>query len=128
MKKLTFLWVRDVSLRAIALVLAASDFIMLYACLFVRDTPNVIIHPLATANWPCLFGTIIGIMMMLFSTIASLLFLNSFLRNRRWWASLIVIIVSVAIPFDWPLFGYWFTSKSPTPSINTNEKFRDIIL
>jgi hypothetical protein len=119
MNKLRLIRIRDVSLRVISLILAGSDLLALVAWLFVTGSLTMmpVIHsasPSVVIDYPCLFGTIIFVIAMLFSAIAFLLFLNSFLRNRRWRASLIVILVFAIIPFDWlTLYLYFHVPSQP---------------
>jgi hypothetical protein len=119
MNKLKLIRIRDVSLRIIALILAGSDLLAPFSWLFATGTFTMmpVVHsasPSVIIDYPCLFGTIIFVIMILFASIAFLLFLNSFLRDRRWWVSLAVILVFAVIPFDWlTLYAYFFVPNDP---------------
>jgi hypothetical protein len=119
MNNLKLIQIRDISFRVIALILAASDLLAVFAWLFATETFTMmpVVHsgsPSVVIDYPCLFGTIIFVIMILFASIAFLLFLNSFLRDRRWWVSLVVILVFAVIPFDWLiLYAYFFVPNDP---------------
>jgi hypothetical protein len=93
-------------------------FFVLYAGLFV--VPSLGALPRNKCyEYPWVFAAIIGVMMAIFSLAGSLYFLNMFLRNRRWWASLVVILVFVGITLAWMFFCYWLEPAGP--AIQTNE-------
>jgi hypothetical protein len=105
--------VRDFILRLSALLLAGYYFFVLYAGLFV--VPSLGAMPRNKCyEYPWVFASIIGVMMAIFSLAGSLYYLNMFLRNRRWWGSLVVILVLVGITLVWMFFCYWLEPSPPT--------------
>jgi hypothetical protein len=102
MRKLTFTAVRDFILRNIALFLTGSFLLMFFTSLFAPESIGSIpmIQPInkpAIVDYPRLCGLILGILAMVCSVIASLLFLSSYLSRCRWWASLIFIVIAFAL-------------------------------
>ena len=132
LKTATFIKIRDASLRIAALVLAAADFINFLFALFGVPPPSALLNLFKTNNWPSVMGTLLCIMMAIFSVIALLYYLNAFLRKKTWWVSLIVILVAAAIPpLDWFKVFDWITapfSSSPTPHTSTNTVLRNVIM
>ena len=131
LKTETFIRIRDTFLRITALVLAAADFINFFFALFGAPPPSALPHLFKTANWPSVLGTLLCMMMAIFSVIALLYYLNAFLRKKPWWVSLIVILVAAAIPpIDWFGIFDWITSpfsSSPAPHTSTNTALTNLI-
>jgi ABC-type phosphate/phosphonate transport system permease subunit len=131
LKTATIIQIRDTFLRITALVLATADFINLLFALFGVPPPHALLRLFKTTHWPSVLGTLLCMIMAIFSIIALLLYLNSFLRKKPWWVSLIVILVTAAIPpIDWFGIFDWITSpfsSSPTPHTSTNTALTNVI-
>jgi hypothetical protein len=131
LKTATFIQIRDTFLRITALVLAAADFINFFFALFGVPPPHALLRLFKTTNWPSVLGTLLCMMMAIFSVIALLYYLNSFLRKKPWWISLIVLLLAAAIPpLDWFKVFAWITapfSSSPTPHTSTNTALTNVI-
>ena len=127
----TFIHIRDTFLRITALVLAAADFINFFFALFRVPQPASLLHLFKTSHWLSLLGTLLCIVIAIFSVFTVLFYLNSFLRKKPWWASLIVILVAAAIPpIDWFGIFDWITSpfsSSPAPHTSTNTALTNLI-
>jgi len=131
LKPTTIIKIRDAFLRMTALLLAAADFINFFFALFGVPPPSALLRLFKTNNWPSMLGTLLCMMMAIFSVIALLYYLNAFLRKKPWWVSLIVLLVAAAIPpLDWFRIFDWITSpfsSSPTPATSTNTALTNVI-
>jgi hypothetical protein len=131
LKTNTFIRIRDTFLRITALVFAAADFINFLFALFGVPPPSALLRLFKNTNWPSALGTLLCMMMAIFSVIALLYYLNSFLRKKPWWVSLIVLLVAAAIPpLDWFKVFDWITapfSSAPTPPTSTNAALTNVI-
>jgi hypothetical protein len=131
LKTATFIKIRDTFLRITALVLAAADFINFFFALFRVPPPSTLLHLFKTSHWLSALGTLLCMMMAIFSVIALLVYLNAFLRKKPWWVSLIVILVAAAIPpIDWFRIFDWITSpfsSPPIPPTSTNAGLTNVI-
>jgi hypothetical protein len=136
MNKLTLIRIGNFFLRTIALFMTGSLLLMFFTGLFVPESIGSI--PMieargqpAIVDYPRLFGLILGVMAMVCSMIGSLLFLSSFLRSRRWWVSLIFIVIASALNLvflDFTAFNDCIDFLlSPAPTIEVGGKHRTII-
>jgi hypothetical protein len=136
MIKLTLFRIGDFFLRTIALFMTGSLLLMFFTGLFVPESIGSI--PMietrgqpAIVDYPRLCGLILGVLAMVCSMIGSLLFLSSFLRSRRWWVSLIFIVIATAINLvflDFTAFHDCMDSLfSPAPTIEVGGKHRTVI-